>query len=340
MEAADLRHRIPDAVVAVMSATAPLVASDWSAIERVAWRTDLVVGVVSKIDAHRGWRAVLDEDRATVAGLVPHRASMPWLGVAAAPDVGAPIVTELVDLLREVLADPALDRRNALRRSTSRGSGSARAVADAELRRALQRARMPLLHFVRDRCAGLRNDFRDAAATMPRGGAPGLAAMVRDRAGQFLAELDTELDAAVGAVAAELPVTESRAVSVPGPPDLTPPASASRRLEARLMAVLGAGFGVGVALASSRVVAGLAPGASVAALAVGVAVGVALTTWVVRTRGLLLDRALGERWSVEVTTTLRWHAEAVVTERLLGVQSDFSTRQGPRYQISVSESFL
>ena len=106
------------------------------------------------------------------------------------------------------------------------------------------------------------------------------------------------------------------------------------------MAVLGAGFGVGVALASSRVVAGLAPGASVAALAVGVAVGVALTTWVVRTRGLLLDRALGERWSVEVTTTLRWHAEAVVTERLLGVQSDFSTRQGPRYQISVSESFL
>jgi len=44
----------PDAVVVVASAVAPLADSDLDLIERAASGTDLVVGAVSKIDAHRG----------------------------------------------------------------------------------------------------------------------------------------------------------------------------------------------------------------------------------------------------------------------------------------------
>ena len=59
----------PTAVVFVVSATGPLVESDCHLLDSVAASTDLVIGVVSKIDVHRRWRDVL-ERTATVSSRI------------------------------------------------------------------------------------------------------------------------------------------------------------------------------------------------------------------------------------------------------------------------------
>ncbi|MDT5192333.1 MAG: hypothetical protein QOI28_4584, partial [Mycobacterium sp.] len=120
----------PDAVVIVASAVAPLADSDVDLIERAAAGTDLVIAAVSKIDAHRGWREVLTADRALVARRDERYRQVPWVGVAAAPDLGEPDVDELVDTLRACLARPDLNQRNRLRASVFRGHRSSRS-ADA-----------------------------------------------------------------------------------------------------------------------------------------------------------------------------------------------------------------
>ncbi len=53
----------PTAVVFVVSAVAPLTESDCALVDLAADNTDLVIGVVAKIDAHRNWRDVLAADR-------------------------------------------------------------------------------------------------------------------------------------------------------------------------------------------------------------------------------------------------------------------------------------
>ena len=95
------------------------------------------------------------------------------------------------------------------------------------------------------------------------------------------------------------------------------------------MTVLGVGFGLGIALASSRLLAGLAPGLAVAGMAAGAVAGLALVVWVVRVRGLLHDRALLDRWVTEVASTLRWHGEATVAERLLFAESEWAKARLP-----------
>jgi hypothetical protein len=105
----------PAAVVFVVSAIAPLTESDCAAVDLASSHTDLVIGAVSKIDAHRNWRDVLAADRALLADRAPHYRHMPWVGVAAAPDLGDPTIDELVGLLRQRLADSNVQRRNRLR---------------------------------------------------------------------------------------------------------------------------------------------------------------------------------------------------------------------------------
>ena len=80
----------PAAVVFMVSAIAPMTESDCALIDFAAKYTDLVVGVVSKIDAHRNWREVLAADRALLAPRAPRYAHVQWVGVAAAPDLGEP----------------------------------------------------------------------------------------------------------------------------------------------------------------------------------------------------------------------------------------------------------
>ena len=326
-----LAHRAPDAVLAVGSAVAPLARSDWARVERTAAGVDLVIGVVTKVDAHRRWREVLDADRALVARWSPHR-TVPWVAVAAAPDLGAPHLDDLVALLRDRLADPGLTERNRLRRNDVRTPDRAAptrkrsAPEPAEFRTVLQRVRLRLLGQVRQRCAAQRTLWRERASAVHAGETGHFAAAVREEADDFLAELEDELGNEVAATFALAgPASRGTLPEIAGPP------STSRRLETALMAVLGVGFGLGVALAAARLLSGLARGPSVLGLAGGLAVGLAVMLWVVRVRGVLHDRAVLDRWVTEVTATLRWHGEAMVAERLLAVESAWlEARRAPK----------
>ena len=108
-------NHAPAAVVFVVSAIAPLTESDCALVDLATNYTDLIIGVVSKIDAHRNWRDVLAADRAQLAARAPRYQDVQWAGAAAAPDLGEPKVDELVGVLRRRLADPDVQRRNRLR---------------------------------------------------------------------------------------------------------------------------------------------------------------------------------------------------------------------------------
>lgn len=305
-------------VVAVVSAVAPLTRTDWGLVERAAVGGAPVVAVVSKIDAHRRWRDVLEADRASVAGWNPRRRSVPWVGIAAAPDLGEPRLGDLVELVRDRLRDTGGEIRPAVPRAHEAAARRALPRVDAAARRRdLQRTRLQLLRFIRDQCFAMRTELRARAAAAPAGGTPDFETEVRLRVARVMAQLDDEIVHAVGDAAAEIAPAQALP-DLPGPLESS---GSSRTLESRLMAVLGIGFGLGIALASSRLLGGLARGPSLLGLAAGLVVGLALVVWVVRTRGLLRDRALLDRWVTEVTATVRWHAEAVVAERLLVVES-------------------
>ena len=105
----------PAAVVFVVSAIAPLTESDCALVDLATNCTDLIIGVVAKIDAHRNWRDVLAADRALLAPRAQRYEHVQWVGAAAAPDLGEPKLDELVGVLRQRLADPDVQRRTRLR---------------------------------------------------------------------------------------------------------------------------------------------------------------------------------------------------------------------------------
>ena len=102
----------------------------------------------------------------------------------------------------------------------------------------------------------------------------------------------------------------------------------SRRLETRLMMLVGAGFGLGVALTLSRLLADLAPGLTVAGAVACAAIGLGLTVWVVGTRGLLRDRALLDRWTGEATALVQSAVEQLVATRVLAAESSLTAALG------------
>src|SRR4029077_20529587 len=61
----------PIAVLFVVSAAAPLTESDCVLLDAAAEHTDVVIGVLSKIDVHHNWREVLTADRDTLAAHAP-----------------------------------------------------------------------------------------------------------------------------------------------------------------------------------------------------------------------------------------------------------------------------
>ena len=323
-------HGPPDVVLVVVSAVAPMTRTDWHLAERAAEDTHLVIGVVTKIDAHRRWRAVLAANRASAAGWCAGRPPMPWVGVAAAPNLGEPDLVALVDLLAAHLAEPDLDARKELHRSMVRRRRSGPGPAAVELKGELLRARLRLVRFVRERGSSLRAELREEASAVTRGGTGRFEARVREAAALYLRDVDAE----IMRVVAEHAVDERRAAGSPTHPNLPPELSrpsTDRRLEGRLMAVLGVGFGLGIALAGSRLAAGMGSGPSLLGVAAGFAIGLALVVWVVRTRALLHERALLDRWVTEVTAALRWHGESVVVERLHEAEVAWARqRAGPR----------
>ncbi|TFV55704.1 hypothetical protein E4P42_21660 [Mycobacterium sp. PS03-16] len=360
----------PAAVVFAVSAVSVLTASDADLIELAAEHTDLVIGVVTKTDAHPQWREVLAENRRLLAERARRFADLPWTGVAAAPENGPPEVDELVELLAGRLADPLVQRRNRLRAWESRlekvlaryradGAGadrqarvsvlreqrddircarrmekSRRAIA---LRSQVQQARVQLAYFARNRCASVRGELQEDVSGLTRRRLPGFDRRVRARAAEVVADIDEGIDTHLADVAAELGLDRPAPAPPSEVPDLPGPPLRSRRLETRLMMLLGAGFGLGVALAVSRLFAGLDPGLTVAGLVAGAAAGLAVTVWVVGIRGLLHDRGVLDRWVVDVTTALRSAVEETVATRVLAAEAEL-TRQAAEKDLADAEA--
>lgn len=343
----------PAVVVFVVSAAAVLTESDCALLDLAVGNTDPVVGVVSKIDAHRDWREVLAADRALLATRAPRYAHLPWVGVAAAPDLGEPRVDELVGVLRQRMAEPDRHRRNRLRaweshlesameRYRSEGAGAdrrarvamlhktrediirGRRMAKAErtiaLRSQIQQARVQLGYFARNRCATVRAELAEDASELSRGGLRRFESQVRERAAAVAAEVDDGITEQLADAASRLGQPAAPAPAPPSPPEIAAPPLRSRRLETQLMMILGAGFGLGVALVVTRLAAGLTAGLTVGGLIAGALVGLVLTVWVVGIRGLLHDRAVLDRWVTEVTHTLRSALEERVATRVLAAE--------------------
>ena len=187
----------PMAVVFVVSAAAHLTESDCALLDAAAEHTDVVVGVVSKIDVHHAWRDVLAANRDALAAHAPRYAQVPWVGAAAMPELGEARVDDLVDAVAGQLADSDIARRNRLRAWESRlqtvaqrfdrdaeGAGrQARVDALREerstalrdrrqsksertitLRGQIQQARVQLSYFARNRCTSVRGELQEDAA--------------------------------------------------------------------------------------------------------------------------------------------------------------------------------
>jgi hypothetical protein len=344
----------PTAVVFAVSAVAPLTESDCALVDLATNNTDLIIGVVAKIDAHRNWREVLAADRAQLAARAPRYEHVQWVGAAAAPDLGEPRVDELVGVLRQRLADPDVQRRNRLRawevrlqtvieryqgdaagsdrqaRVTAlrknredilRGRRLSKSERGIALRSHIQQARVQLTYFARNRCTSVRTELQEDASSTSRRKLGEFESYVRTRAAEVVDEVDAGITTHLGDVATELGLS---APAQPGPaprPEVSSPPLKSRRLETQLTMVVGAGFGFGVALAVTRLFAGLAPGLTVVGLVAGGLVGLLLTVWVVGIRGLLQDRAVLDRWVADVTATWRSLAEERVATRVLAADA-------------------
>ncbi|WP_458318651.1 hypothetical protein [Mycolicibacterium brisbanense] len=348
----------PAAVVFVVSAAAPLTESDCALVDLASTYTDLVIGVVSKIDAHRGWREIRDADAAILSQRSARYAHMPWVGVAAAPDLGEPQLDELVELLTVRLAEPEVRRRNRLRAWEARldavigryeadGAGAdrkarvealrqrrddiarsrrlARTERSIALRSQLQQARVQLGYFARNRCNSVRTELQEDIAGLSRRRMDTFEQYVHRRADDVVGEVDDGVTQHLGDVAAEFGLTAPASAGQPPQPVIESPSLRSRSTETRLMAVLGVGFGLGVAFAVSRMLVGAAPQLAVAGLVVGAVVGLLLTVWVVGVRGLLRDRAVLDRWVADTTASLRSTLEEFVATRVLAAETALTT---------------
>jgi hypothetical protein len=357
----------PTMVVFVVSAAAALTESDCALLDSATADTDPVIGAVSKIDVHSAWPDVLAADREALRAHAPRYRDTPWVGVAAQPERGEPQVDDLVAAVREKLADADLARRNRLRAWESRlqtiadrydrdadGAGRrARVEALREqrsgvlrqrrlsksertiaLRSQTQQARVQLSYFARNRCASVRSELQEDAAGLTRRQLPAFESYARGRIDSVVAEVDEGTTTHLTDVATSLGL----AVEPPAPAalpkiEMPAPQLKSRRLETRLMMLLGAGFGLGVALTLSRLVADLAPGLTLAGAVACAAIGLALAVWVVGMRGLLRDRALLDRWAGEATAHLRSAVEQLVATRVLGAESSLTAALGEQDEV-------
>ena len=354
----------PTAVVFVVSATGPLVESDCHLLDSVAASTDLVIGVVSKIDVHRRWRDVLETNRDSLVPYLGCRERMRWVGASAAPDIGAPDVEALTEMVRAGLADGGLARRNELRAAESwlmrleserqvavtallserdtalRARRLARAEQSIVVRTEVNRRRLQLLDFARERCGSVRATLRSALATTRRRDLVAFTrwavATLADLGDEVVCEADRHLGATgpgatgLGVADAGTPNTRTRSsVGVP-PVDAGPPPPRPPRQEVVLAVLLGGGFGVGLALTVWRVLVGLAPGWSTECGFACTAMGLTLAIWTVHARQSVIERAVVDRWVGELTDRARASLEGWVGRRMLEADAKWSAEAAER----------
>lgn len=365
----------PTAVVFVVSAAAALTESDCALLDAAVEHTDGLVGVVSKIDVHRAWRDVLAANRETLAAHAPRYGGVAWVGAAAMPDLGDPMVDELTETVSAQLADSAGAQQNRLRAWDSRlrtvaqridreaeGAGrqarvdalreersaalrqrrQAKSERTIALRGQIQQARVQLSYFARNRCSSVRSELQEDAAGLSRRDMAGFEAHARNRA----AEVVTELSDGTAKQPADVAQVTRVPVAVPAPEklptvDVPPPPLKSRRQETWLITLLGAGFGLGVVLTLSRLLAGLAhrlnPGLLIAGAVVCVVVGLGVAFSVTNIRGLLRDRALLDRWVGDLTSSLQSVVEELAATRVLLADSALSTELTARDEAETAQ---
>ncbi|MBY0441813.1 MAG: hypothetical protein K2Q25_06715 [Mycobacteriaceae bacterium] len=329
----------PRGVVFVVSAAAVLAQSDCARLDVAAAATEVVIGVVAKIDAHRNWRDVRTADRAMLAAYATRYHQVPWVGVAAAPHLGPTRVDDLITTLRDQFADPDVDRRNSLRATEARlkalvqiydrdveGSvrwaaiAALRAQREAILRRRrashsesalalrsqIQRTRIQLCYLADKQCLALRGELRHDTARLSRQNLSRFEAYARARIEETSTAVVRRADEQAVALRHALGCTGATSLAEePSVADIPPPALRLRRLETRLVLLLGVGFGLGVALTVSRLLASLGSGLTVAGVTAGAAIGLAFALGMVRIRGVLYDRSVLDRWVGEATEALR-----------------------------------
>lgn len=359
----------PAVVVFVVSAAAALTDSDCALLDAAAVHTDAVIGVVAKIDLHRHWPQMLDLARQTLAARAARYRDTPWVGAAARPGRGEPRADDLVEAVCDRLAAPDTRRRNRLRSWESQLQALARrqhrAAADrreridrlrrrreAQLRRRrldrtaqtialrgrIARARVQLTHIAGSRCAALRGELQEAAGRLTRRRLPSFEEHLRARFDAVIGELDEGVAAHLVDVAAALGLTAEPPPAPRPTVQMAGPALRSRRLETRLMTVLGAGFGLGMTLTLGRLLTGLPAGLGAVGAVACAAVGLASAVWVVGTRGLLLDRALLDRWVAEAVAALRSAAEELVAVRVLAAESALSAELAERHESAAARA--
>jgi hypothetical protein len=338
---------VVDAVVFAVSAAAPMTESDCLLLDGVVGSViGPVVAAVTKVDAHRRWRDVLAADRAVLSARGPDHRDVVWVGVAAAPDLGAPNIDDLIASLRRGFADVDLlsrrrvcrlrDRRNQMIRDHRR-ERTTNAVA---VRGGVQQARVTLTHWVRGRCARMVAELRAEAATLSRSEAARFETRVRGVVTAVAVEVDERVDRELQVLADRAAI--SLTVAPPAGPgvDVADPMLTSRRVENQLMVVLGAGFGLGVALASGRLLTSVAEGLELVGPVVGALVGLAVTVWVVGVRGLLHTRAALDRWLIEVGAAARSSGEARIAARLLATEVALATASAERDEASAAHTAM
>lgn len=367
-EAGDLAPGdVPLAVVFVVSAAAALTPSDCALLDTAAAHTDVVIGVVSKIDVHRQWPQMLAVAREVLAGHAARYRDVVWVGAAAAPERGTPRVDDVIAALAAALGTGDAHRRNRLRAwqcqlraDADRTDRDVRAegrrarvqlvrerreqlvrrqrIVKAErvisLRSRFAQARVQLSQFADRRCAAVRGELTEDVTGMTRRRPAEFQTYVGDRMAEVAAEVDHAIGDQVAGIAGGLGLAEGSWSAGDRPPmrvaDPGAPPLESRRLETQLMTVLGIGFGLGTALTLSRVLADLAPGLAAVGAAGCAVAGLAIGGWVVRIRGILRDRAVLERWVGEAAGVLRCELRDLVALRLVSAEAALSAELAAR----------
>lgn len=339
----------PSAVVFVVSAAAVLTVSDCALLDAAAAHTDAVIGAVTKIDVHRHWPQMLAAARDGLCAHAPRYRGVRWVAVAAAPHLSAPRLDDLIAEVQRCLADPTVARRNQLRsreavlQAAARGYHRADSAAAAlqqqrdsilrqhrraksertlALRRRIAQARVQLSYFARNRCAAVRAELTEDAAGRTRRRLAHFEAEARGRVDAVITDVADGVAAHLADVAHQLglPVAPPATAAAPRV-EVAQPALPARRLETQLTMLVGAGFGLGLALTLSRLFADLTAGLTAAGAAACAGVGLVVTVWVVRTRALLHDRVVLDRWVIDLVAAVRSAAEELVALQVLSAES-------------------
>ncbi len=172
--------RSADALIFVTEAGAQFRAEELSFLRRATARIDTVILVLTKVDLHRGWRTIMDDDRAIIREQAPRFAQSPMVPVSALlalrgltvddPEEAEAIrresgLTELEELIQAEVVDRAavLREANMLRGASASLAGLAKSIQET-LRSLDQTGARDELKAERERLEALRQE----KATWPR----------------------------------------------------------------------------------------------------------------------------------------------------------------------------